>query len=68
MKYILVALLTPVYLVIKLFKKIIETTYEIGEPFAEGINSIIEGLNLLLNNMYSFWAKFFKWNNGSDKQ
>lgn len=61
MKYILVALLTPVYLVIKLFKQIIETTYEMGEPF-------VEGLNLFLNNMYSFWAKMFKWNNGGDKQ
>lgn len=67
MKYILVVLLTPVYLVIKLFKQIIETTYEMGEPFVEGLNSIVEGLNLFSNNMYSFWAKMFKWNNGSDK-
>ena len=54
MKYILVAILTPIYIIIKALNKVIELAREIGEPFAIGINEIID-------NMYNFWKNIFKW-------
>lgn len=55
MKYLLVVLLSPIYVIINLFKEIIEGFLEITDPIAEGMISIV-------NNMYDFWSKIFKWN------
>lgn len=50
MKWILVVLLTPIYCIIQILKKLIEFILEITEPFAEGIS-------IIMNNMYNFWFK-----------
>lgn len=58
MKYILfiiiVFLLTPVYIVIQIFKKLVEYFSEILDP-------LITVINIFCENMFEFWAKkFFK--------
>lgn len=47
---ILVILLTPVYIIIKVFKKVSEYFIELTQPVADGIN-------LLLQDMLQFWKK-----------
>ena len=47
---ILVILLTPVYIIIKLLKNIGEICIELLQP-------VIDGINLLLQDMLQFWKK-----------
>ena len=55
MKYILVLLLSPIYLLINMFKGMIRLISDFTEPFADGMESIF-------NEMYDFWKRIFKWN------
>lgn len=54
MKQIIVALLFPIYVLINLFKKIIEIAFEIGIP-------IVDGILILQEIMYNYWKDIFKW-------
>lgn len=50
---IIVIILIPVYLIIKLFNKVVKAIMEMTEPIAEGIDIIVE-------DMVDFWKKILK--------
>lgn len=50
---IIVMLLTPVYIAIKLFRNAIDFLTQFFEP-------VIDGINVLIENMFEFWRKIFK--------
>lgn len=50
MKYIIVILLTPVYIAIQIFKAAIGLVEEIVNPFADAMRTWID-------DMYEFWFK-----------
>ncbi len=50
---IAVALLTPIYFIIKIFSYIIEFSLKLGSP-------IVEGIYILLDNMTKFWKKILR--------
>lgn len=54
MKKIIVALLTPVFILIQIFK----TMYGFIHPVSSGMAELT---NELINDMYEFWKKIFKW-------
>lgn len=54
LKRVIALWLTPVFIIIVLFKK----TFEVIEPLA---HSIGEGMTELFNLMYEFWKGVFKW-------
>lgn len=43
----------PIYIIVQIFKKLIEFIFDIAEPIAEAQYKLIE-------NMMSFWKKVFK--------
>lgn len=54
MKYMIVVILTPIYIIIHIFKWMIEASLIIGEAITEPIIKSLE-------NMNEFWKKIFKW-------
>lgn len=58
---IVVGLLTPLYLVIQLIKKIVKYIMELFEP-------LIDGIYLLSENMLEFWKKIFEKNKNIHKK
>lgn len=49
----LTIILTPIYIIVQIFKKLLELMFDITEPIAEAQYKLIE-------NMMSFWKKLFK--------
>ena len=49
----LVIILTPIYIIVQIFKKLLEFMFDITEPIAEAQYKLVE-------NMMSFWKKVFK--------
>lgn len=53
---ILVIFLTPIYIIIKAFGRVLRWIFEIAEPMAEAMGEFID-------NMAEFWKKIFRKNN-----
>lgn len=49
----LTIILTPIYIIVQIFKKLLELMFDITEPIAEAQYKLIE-------NMMSLWKKLFK--------
>ena len=54
MKRIIVVLLTPVFVLIQIFKNM----YDLIHPVSSGMAELTDEL---INDMYEFWKKIFKW-------
>ncbi len=50
---ILVILLTPIYIIIRIFSGCIEFIFEVTEPIAESIRELVD-------NMVEFWKMIFR--------
>lgn len=50
---ILVLLLTPIYIIIKVFGTMLRWIFEVAEPMAEAMGEFID-------NMAEFWKKIFR--------
>ena len=50
---ILVILLTPIYIIIKVFGTMLRWIFEVAEPMAEAMGEFID-------NMAEFWKKIFR--------
>ena len=58
---ILVILLTPIYIIIKVFGTMLRWMFEVTEPMAEAMGKFID-------NMAEFWKKIFRKNNSQYKK
>jgi len=58
MKYIITILLFPLYLIIKILKRVTIELVEFATFFSE---PIAEWIGELIDNMYEFWKGVFKW-------